>query len=62
MFQESGGKRRRTDSSSMADSEETPVAGLRVQESPQHGMKVLKGLNQLKTEKVLCDVALIAEG
>lgn len=62
MFQESGSKRRRTDSSSMAGSEDAPIAGLRVKESPEHGMKVLRGLNLLKTEKVLCDVSLIAEG
>ena len=63
MFQESGAKRRRTDSSgSMAETEDAPVAGHRVQESPEHGMKVLRGLNHLKTEKVLCDVSLIAEG
>ena len=57
-----GPKRRRTDSAAMAEDEETPTAGLRVDESPEHGMKVLQGLNQLKMEKVLCDVALIAEG
>ena len=62
MFQESGTKRRRTDSSDMAEEDETPVPGLRVAESPEHGMKVLRGLNNLKSEKVLCDVALIAEG
>ncbi len=67
MFQENGtsnSKRRRTDSSSaMAEgADENPVPGLRVEESPEHGMKVLRGLNHLKMEKVLCDVALIAEG
>ena len=36
--------------------------GLRVEENPEHGMKVLQGLNLLKKEKVLCDVTLIAEG
>lgn len=62
MSQCGGRKRRRTDSAAMADDEETPIAGLRVDESPEHGMKVLQGLNQLKMEKVLCDVALLAEG
>ena len=70
MFQDSGTKRRRTDSSAsggeMADGGEEAVVsgapGLRVAESPEHGMKVLKGLNSLKSEKVLCDVALIADG
>ena len=61
MSHDGGPKRRRTDSA-MAEDEETPAAGLRVDESPEHGMKVLRGLNQLKMEKVLCDVALIAEG
>ena len=64
MFQESGSKRRRTDSSMASDDggEDNPMPGLRVEESPEHGMKVLRGLNQLKMEKVLCDVSLIAEG
>jgi len=68
MFQEgSATKRRRTDSGSeheeMAEAaDEAAVPGLRVAESPEHGMKVLRGLNHLKAEKVLCDVSLIAEG
>ncbi len=67
MFQETKVKRRRTNSpssSNMADGEESAVAvgGLRVKENPEHGMKVLQGLNQLKKDKVLCDVTLIAEG
>ena len=70
MFQENGtsnnNKRRRTDSScgegAMDGEDENPVPGLRAEENPEHGMKVLRGLNHLKMEKVLCDVALIAEG
>ena len=46
----------------MDGEDEKPVPGLRAEESPEHGMKVLRGLNHLKMEKVLCDVALIAEG
>ncbi len=46
----------------MDGEEEHPAPGLRAEESPEHGMKVLRGLNHLKMEKVLCDVALIAEG
>ena len=34
----------------------------RMDERPEHGMKVLQGLNKLKTDHVLCDVTLIAEG
>ena len=34
----------------------------RMEERPEHGMKVLQGLNKLKTDGVLCDVTLIAEG
>ena len=46
----------------MDGEEEKAVHGQRADESPEHGMKVLRGLNHLKMEKVLCDVALIAEG
>ena len=62
MFQENGIKRRRTSSSSMSDPEDSPSSGVRLEENRDHGMKVLSGLNHLKKEKVLCDVALIAEG
>lgn len=34
----------------------------RVEERPEHGMKILQGLNKLKNDKILCDVTLIAEG
>ena len=34
----------------------------RMAERPEHGMKVLQGLNKLKQDGVLCDVTLIAEG
>ena len=34
----------------------------RMEERPEHGMKVLQGLNKLKQDGVLCDVTLIAEG
>ena len=61
MFEEAAPKRRRR-SSSMAEGEERAVAGLRVEENPEHGMKLLQGLNTLKREKLLCDVTLIAEG
>ena len=36
--------------------------GIRMEENPKHGMKVLQGLSKLQREKVLCDVTLIAEG
>ena len=35
---------------------------VRVEERPEHGMKILQGLNKLKNDKILCDVTLIAEG
>ena len=78
MYQESGSKRRRRTSSrssisstssslcvvgNMAeDSDDAPMPGVRVDENPEHGMKVLRSLCFLKKEKVLCDVTLIAEG
>ena len=74
MYQEDGPKRRRRTSSStssggldgagttMSDSDDSPMPGLRVDENPEHGMKLLRGLSHLKKEKVLCDVTLIAEG
>ena len=34
----------------------------RMDERPEHGMKILQGLHKLKTDHVLCDVTLIAEG
>lgn len=56
----------------MADSEinENPASTngttssevVRVEERPEHGMKILQGLNKLKNDKILCDVTLIAEG
>ena len=46
----------------MSDPEDSPSSGVRLEENRDHGMKVLSGLNHLKKEKVLCDVALIAEG
>ena len=43
--------------------EDTPVSEVcRVEERPEHGMKILQGLNKLKNDKILCDVTLIAEG
>ena len=33
----------------------------RVEERPEHGMRILHALNKLKTDKILCDVTLIAE-
>ena len=30
--------------------------------SRDHGVKMLSGLNHLRSEKILCDVTLIAEG
>ena len=67
MFQEQGSKRRRTESPHSADmmeggNEDSIMPGLRVQDNPEHGMKLLHGLNLLKRDKVLCDVTLIAEG
>ena len=44
------------------DSDDTPMPGVRVEENPEHGMKVLRILSFLKKEKVLCDIMLIAEG
>ena len=62
MFPVNGPKRRRT-TSSMSDSEDTPLqASVPLEENVEHGLKVLRGLNFLKKEKVLCDVSLIAEG
>ena len=47
----------------MSDSEDTPLqASVPLEENVEHGLKVLRGLNLLKKEKVLCDVSLIAEG
>ena len=56
----------------MADSEinENPASTngktssevVRVEERPEHGMKILQGLNKLKIDRILCDVTLIAEG
>ena len=37
------------------------ASGSLPQESPHHGMKLLHGLDQLKKDKVLCDVTLTAE-
>ncbi|XP_033735642.1 kelch-like protein 13 [Pecten maximus] len=34
----------------------------RMEERPEHGMKILQGLHKLKNDKILCDVTLIAEG
>ena len=77
MYQESLSKRRRLTTSSSSsssstgvselrnmaeDSDDTPMPGVRVDENPEHGMKVLRSLSFLKKEKVLCDVTLIAEG
>ena len=68
MYEESARKRRRREDSmaeggSVGDGEgERPLPGLRVQENPRHGMRVLHGLNLLKRERLLCDVTLIAEG
>ena len=43
--------------------EDSPVIEVcRVEERPEHGMKILQGLNKLKNDKILCDVTLIAEG
>jgi len=33
----------------------------RVEERPEHGMRILHALNKLKMDKILCDVTLIAE-
>ena len=54
------------------DGYETPSKGnnaststsevFRVEERPEHGMRILHSLNKLKTDKILCDVTLIAEG
>ncbi|XP_052272087.1 kelch-like protein 13 [Dreissena polymorpha] len=33
----------------------------RVEERPEHGMRILHALNKLKNDKILCDVILIAE-
>lgn len=45
------------------DNQESPANGVyRVEERPEHGMKILQGLNKLKNDKILCDVTLIAEG
>ena len=54
------------------DGYETPTKGsnagtstaevYRVEERPEHGMRILHALNKLKTDKILCDVTLIAEG
>ena len=46
----------------MAENEDSPMPGVRVEENPEHGMKVLRSLCFLKKEKVLCDITLIAEG
>ena len=61
MYQVNGTKRVKR-CSSMSDSEDGQSSVIRVEENPEHGMKVLKGLNQLMKDKVLCDVTLIAEG
>ena len=60
MSEENCTKRQKTNK--MADCEEHPSPGIRADVNPEHGMKVLHGLNFLKQEKVLCDVTLIAEG
>ena len=33
-----------------------------LEETKEHGLRILKGLQHLRNEKVLCDVCLIAEG
>ncbi|CAG5126307.1 unnamed protein product [Candidula unifasciata] len=58
-------KKRRT-ADSMAEGGEMASGStgdvFRMEERPEHGMKVLQGLNKLKQDGVLCDVTLIAEG
>ena len=57
------GKRVRKERSNMADNEaSTTTADNRADPNPEHGIKLLTGLNKLKNERVLCDVTLIAEG
>ena len=49
----------------MTDGQLTGVASNDVHhmdERPEHGMRILQGLYKLKTDSVLCDVTLIAEG
>lgn len=51
--------------SKMAEGQENSCVNgdlFRMDERPEHGMKILQGLNKLKTDHVLCDVTLIAEG
>jgi kelch-like protein 9/13 len=45
-----------------ASSSASSGGGIRMEENPKHGMKVLQGLSKLQREKVLCDIILIAEG
>ncbi|XP_046571173.1 LOW QUALITY PROTEIN: kelch-like protein 9 [Haliotis rubra] len=65
MHEAEGVKRRRLHAT-MAEGQEgtTTTNGevFRVEERPEHGMKILQGLNKLKNDKILCDVTLIAEG
>ena len=76
MYQHDHNKRRRCTSNSssgggggagvaldtMSDIDDSPMPCERVDENPEHGMRLLRGLSFLKKEKVLCDVTLIAEG
>lgn len=61
--QHSNAKRIRLEDRMAEDNQESPANGVyRVEERPEHGMKILQGLNKLKNDKILCDVTLIAEG
>lgn len=61
--QHSNAKRIRLENRMAEDSQESPASEVyRVEERPEHGMKILQGLNKLKNDKILCDVTLIAEG
>lgn len=59
----SNAKRIRLEDRMAEDNQESPASEVyRVEERPEHGMKILQGLNKLKNDKILCDVTLIAEG
>ncbi|CAH1792182.1 unnamed protein product [Owenia fusiformis] len=58
---QSSAKRLRMENSN-GEHEASPSPSLRkLEENPEHGIKILQGLNKLKNDRVLCDVTLIAE-
>ncbi|ESO86873.1 hypothetical protein LOTGIDRAFT_194758, partial [Lottia gigantea] len=55
-------KRRKKRPRNMAEGQDITNGEIfRVEERPEHGMKLLQGLNKLKNDRILCDVTLIAE-